>query len=149
MMQSSTRNDITKFIGDATGIENFYGDKDITTRLAKSINQLILSDEQIQYNLTNKNMTEEQSKIAAVEDYKYITKKNDNISYEQMVNELTSNYANVLKYYEYYQFKRGIFRCSSVSYDNVTDRVNVIKSEVYFELDVNNDSRYYDYRRRI
>ena len=29
------------------------------------------------------------------------------------------------------------------------NRVNVIKSEIYFELDVNNDSRYYDYRRRI
>lgn len=130
MKQSSTRNDITNVISEASGIENFYGDKDITAKLAKSINTLILTDEQIEYNQNNKNMSPEESKASAVENYKYITKTNENITYKEMVNKLTNyNNGNILKYYEYQQFKKGIFECSGVSYDDVTGRVIDIKFE--------------------
>ncbi|MBR0427504.1 MAG: hypothetical protein IJK18_04835 [Clostridia bacterium] len=133
--QSSTRNDITKIISNVTGIEDFYGDKDIATKLAKSINTLILSDEQIQYNLTNKKMTEEESKASAVANYKYITKNNQNITYKQMVDNLTGNNGNILKYYEYYQFKTGIFKCTNTVIDDVTERVVKIDFEFTGELE--------------
>lgn len=135
MIQSSTRNDILRIITEATGIQNFYGNgkgnaDQITTRLAKSIDALILSEEQLEYNKNNKNMTYDESKLAAVNDFKFITKmdkiNNQDIDYTKMVQYLTNSNSSILKYYEYYQFKRGIFKCSNISYDDVTGRVSEI-----------------------
>ena len=132
MVQSTTRNDITNIITEATGVENFYRDSDTTAKLAKSINTLILSDSQIQYNRDNRNMTEEESKSSAVENYKYITKSKENLSYTQMVDILKGNNGNILKYYEYIQFKKGIFKCKDITdndYDQASGRVKLIQFE--------------------
>lgn len=134
MVQSSTRNDILRIINEASGIQNFYGDADTTTRLAKSIESLILSNSQLEYNQNNKNMNFDQSKMVAVEDFKFITKMDkingQDINYTKMVKYLTDSSSSILKYYEYYQFKRGIFKCSNISYDDVTGRVTEI--DFYF-----------------
>lgn len=48
--------------------------------------------------------------------------------YSNMQRKLTND-ASIMKYYEYYQFKRGIFKCTStdITYDQSTGRVSTIK----------------------
>lgn len=126
MEQSSTRNDILNFISQATGIETHYRNATTATKLAKSVNSLILSKQQIEYNENARNMTEEQSKKTAVDAYKSIIGSNENINYDDMVRNLTGSTGDIMKYYEYYQFKRGIFECTGITYDNVNNRVSTI-----------------------
>ena len=76
MVQSATINNITNIIKDVTGIEKVYGNSNTSTKLAKSIGSLILTAEQIDYNEKYKNMSEEKSKLSAVENYKAIIKSN-------------------------------------------------------------------------
>lgn len=132
MEQSSTINNITNIIKNATGVETFYGNSSETTKLAKSIGSLILTSEQITYNENNRHMSPEQSKLSAVEAYKAIIKSDENITYEEMIKRLTGSESNILKYYEFYQFKRGIFKCRNISdnnYDNVSGRIKLIEFE--------------------
>lgn len=126
MEQSTSKNDILNFIKTATSIETHYRNSTTASKLAKSINSLILSKQQIEYNKTARNMTEEQSKRSAVDNYKAIIGSETDITYENMVNELTSSSGDIMKYYEYYQFKKGIFECTGITYDNVNSRVNSI-----------------------
>ena len=49
--------------------------------------------------------------------------------YSNMQRKININDADVMKYYEYYQFKKGIFKCEStdITYDQPTGRVSTIK----------------------
>ena len=131
---------ITNIINMAQNIEDNYGSSNAASKLAKSIDSLILSDTQLEYNRNMRHMTDIQSKIYAIESFNKLTdgekiedyKDNDlkvEQNYNKMVNYL-KNTANIMAYYEYYQFKRGIFRCTGVTYDdNTTGRVSSISFE--------------------
>ena len=84
-------------------------------------------------------MTKTQSMINAIETFNRLTdgEKVDNYKnksdeqikniYNNMVDNLKNN-SNIFAYYEYYQFKRGIFECekNDITYDNISGRVSSI-----------------------
>ena len=141
---------IENFIQKATGIEEKFGGKDKAEKLAKNIGSLILTQQQIDYNRSI--MSETESKRQALAEYISIvgddypitsesikpkvnpeenvvwnnSKDTNNINrlYDSMVYKLTHG-ENIMKYYEYYQFKKGIFECTStdITYDQPTGRV--------------------------
>ena len=138
--QSETENTIIEQIfNEAIRIENIYRGSDYATKLAKSINSLILSERQFEYNRENKKMSDIQSKAASVITFNKIVGNNSSLAidfddtneseikqaYKDMIKLITEE-ASIMKYYEYYQFKRGIFKCTNVSYDNITGRVSEI-----------------------
>ena len=147
MEQSTVRNDITAIIKEATKIETFYRDSTTASKLAKSINTLILSKEQLEYNYKYREMPYIQSKTNAIMTYNRIVGNSENQieyksedidynqgtgvekyvndKYEELINTLKDK-ANVMKYYEYYQFKKGIFECTKIEYDSVSNRVKTI-----------------------
>lgn len=146
--QSSTRNTITNIITQMTGIEQFYGNPDTTAKLAKNIDSLILSQAQIEYTV-RKGGTELGAQKSAVEKYNSIVSKageetidlNDQrttivngktqlLTYKKMKDMLLSR-ANIKQYYEYYQFKRGYFKClsDSITYNDTTGRISTITFE--------------------
>ena len=129
---------IQNLINKSQDIENAYGSSNAATKIAKSINSIILSDTQLAYNRNVKNMTDTQSMINAIETFNRLTdgEKIDNYKnvsdsqvkmvYDAMVVNL-KNAANIMAYYEYYQFKRGIFKCEeNMTYDNISGRVSSI-----------------------
>lgn len=131
---------IDNFIQKATDIEEKFGGKDKAEKLAKNIGSLILTQQQIDYNSSI--MSETESKRQALAEYISIVGddypitsesikpkvSNDatNIDdlYKGMVNKLEQD-GMVMKYYEYYQFKKGIFKCENkdIIYDQATGRV--------------------------
>lgn len=145
-----SNNGIENFIQKATGIEEKFGGKDKAEKLAKNIGSLILTQQQMEYNSSI--MSETESKRQALAEYISIvgddypitsesikpkvnpeenvvwnnSKDTNNINrlYDSMVNNLTKN-GDIMKYYEYYQFKKGIFECTStdITYDQPTGRV--------------------------
>ena len=132
IVQSEVSNRIQNIISTASGITKFYRNENTASKLAKSINSLILYDQhgnpnaQLQYNMNVKKMTEEESKAAALSTYKSITSDNTVKTYEEMINKV-KNTANIFQYYEYSQFKKGIFKCTAIEYDDeVTGRVKTI-----------------------
>ncbi len=147
MVQSSVRNDIIAIIEQATQIETFYRDSTTASKLAKSINTLILSKEQLEYNYKYREMPYIQSKTNAIMTYNRIVGNSENQieyksedidynqgtgvekyvndKYEELINTLKDK-ANVMKYYEYYQFKKGIFKCTNIEYDSTSNRVKTI-----------------------
>lgn len=138
--QSESENTIIEQIfNEAIRIENIYRGSDYATKLAKSINSLILSERQIEYNRENKKMSDIQSKATSVITFNRIVGNNSGLvidfddtneseiktAYKNMIKLITEE-ASIMKYYEYYQFKRGIFKCTNVSYDDITGRVSEI-----------------------
>lgn len=144
---------IENFIQNATRFERLFGGKDKAEKLAKNIGSLILTQQQMDYNNKVSKMSEEESKRQALAEYISIVgddntgqypitsesikpkvskgedSKNINKLYKEMVNKLLENGNDVMKYYEYYQFKKGIFKCEStdITYDQPTGRVSTIK----------------------
>ena len=148
--QSTTRNEIIEQIfNEAVRIEDIYRGSAIATKLAKSVNSLILDQNQLDYNYNNKQMSYIQSKTNSIMTYNSIVDAKDKIEYniEGMDANLINNYvenkykemytklineASVMKYYEFYQFKRGIFKCKNITdnnYDKVSGRINLIEFE--------------------
>lgn len=145
---------IENFIQKATGIEEKFGGKDKAEKLAKNIGSLILTQQQMEYNNKISKMSEIESKRQALAEYISIVGENNELGitsdaikpkvnpeesvhtnndndtkninrlYDSMVNNLTIN-GDIMKYYEYYQFKKGIFECTSadITYDQPTGRV--------------------------
>lgn len=144
---------IENFIQNATRFERLFGGKDKAEKLAKNIGSLILTQQQMDYNYNISKMSEEESKRQALAEYISIVgddytvqnpitsesikpkvskgedSKNINKLYKEMVDKLLENGNDVMKYYEYYQFKKGIFKCEStdITYDQPTGRVSTIK----------------------
>ena len=57
-------------------------------------------------------------------------------NYSQLVNYIGTNGTKIYQYYEYYQFKKAIFKCTSIKYDGddstdtaKTGRVKYLKFE--------------------
>ena len=120
---------IENIIEKATNIEKHYGSVEQTTQLAKSINALVLSQDQFNINL-EKGITVEKSKEIALDKY-YSIRKNKPNTYEAMCDELLGKNGDtsVMMYYEYYQFKKAIFKCTKIEYDDITGRVKLIEFE--------------------
>lgn len=139
-----SNNGIENFIQKATGIEEKFGGKDKAEKLAKNIGSLILTQQQMEYNSSI--MSETESKRQALAQYISIVGEDNDLNitsdsikpketsdsdnqniktlYKNMTDKLTK-YDDVMKYYEYYQFKKGIFECTStdITYDQPTGRV--------------------------
>lgn len=124
--QSSTKNQIEQIITTALGIEKVYGNTDAATQIAKSIDSLILSDEQIEYNANYRDMTEEQSKKVALDKFNSLTDGVQYDDYDTMKVALMGT-GNIMKYYEFYQFKRATFKCTDITYNATSGRVETIK----------------------
>lgn len=129
--QSGISNRIQNIISTVSNITKFYRNENTANKLAKSINSLILYDKngkpnaQLQYNIDVKGMTEEESREGALTTYKSITNDNTVKTYDEMVNKV-KNTASIYQYYEYSQFKKGIFECTGIEYDDATGRVRTI-----------------------
>lgn len=135
-----SNNGIENFIQKATDIEEKFGGKDKAEKLAKNIGSLILTQQQIDYNSSIMSETESKRQALAQyisivgDDYPITSESikpkvsNDatNIDdlYDKMITKLKTD-DRVMKYYEYYQFKKGIFECTStdITYDQPTGRV--------------------------
>lgn len=129
-IQSEAKNEIVgRIINEATAIENLYGNTQIVSKLAKSIDSLIIDKEKDKYQIEKimkqLNITEEDSAVdilraKSVEDYKKITNDKTDITYAQLENILLkgSQSISIKQYYEYYQFKRAVFDCDKIEYDN-------------------------------
>lgn len=131
---------IEKKIEDAKNTLGIQGD-DIASKLAKNINSIFKTKEQVQseatkynsedavYNLMantynqctgNSTMTSQDAKN------KLVIKKDASGNYTN--SNQYYNYANML--YEYMQFKRGQFKCTDLQYDQATERVSSIKFNI-------------------
>ena len=144
--QSTARNEILEQIfNEAVRIEDIYKGRDIATKLAKSINSLVLSKEQLDYNYNQRHMSYSQSKANSVITYNNIVNEENKVEldttnmdtnlienyinnqYKIMINKII-NEASIMKYYEFYQFKRGIFKCdtNSIRYNASSGRIENI-----------------------
>lgn len=62
-----------------------------------------------------------------VQNYKTITGKTDNITFDDVKNNVLND-EKVYKYYEFYQFKKAKFECTNIEYDdNVSGRVSKLE----------------------
>ena len=110
------------------GIETLYGNADSATKLAKAIDTIYPSQQQIDNN-KSKGMTLENTWNEAKRTFNSYSSgkkieaadnKSEEISKEIKANHLT----NLYKYYEYVQFKKATFKCNKVEYDKAaTGRV--------------------------
>lgn len=122
--QSDTSNTLKGIIDVATEIEKKYGGVNAATKISRSIDSIFLSPKQIdidkqKYGLSDENILWEN----AIKKFNSITKGKKVEDQNQLMNYETDAY----KYYEYVQFKRGKFNCSSLEYDNATGRVKEMK----------------------
>ena len=126
--QSSTSNAFTNLITTALGITDIVGSEDAASDIAKSISSIVLSDTQLAYNRTSLNMSDEESYRSALNTYNSLTDGEQFDDYWEMVKAIYTN-DKILKYYEYYQFKKCEFECTGVTYDSVSNRVSTITFE--------------------
>ena len=131
--------EIDKFITAAEDTAAKFGGEKTTINLAKNIDSIVLSDAQFAYNL-NKGEDRIKSEQSAIGLYNSIVGLSSSLaktdyntrqgmdlkSYIQIKNSITGS-NNVLGYYEYYQFKKAIFKCDGITYDQNTNRVGTIK----------------------
>ena len=129
-------NKIKNLIDKSQDLEDAFGTQESATRIAKSIDSLILTTEQLNYNRDYKNMSYEKSKILAIETFNRLSSGQQYTDYQDHVEQTYTEMCNYLKgkgdimaYYEYYQFKRGVFKCVGITYDDVNGRVSSIKFE--------------------
>ena len=108
-------------------IETLYGNADSATKLAKAIDTIYPSQQQIDNN-KSKGMTLENTWNEAKRTFNSYSSgkkieapdnKSEEISKEIKEKHLT----NLYKYYEYVQFKKATFKCNKVEYDKATGRV--------------------------
>ena len=124
-IQSNTVNALSTVISEMQVIEDRYGGSDYATKIAKGIDGIFLSNEQLAQN-ESKGITREES-------WKTAIKKFNSYSNNLNVNNQSSLQAekeNAYKYYEYVQFKRAKFKCTSCIYDQSTSRI----SKMVFEF---------------
>lgn len=114
-------------------IENCGGNEAEVTNLAKKISSIFMSEDQIKEKAQRENVTEDTIKKEMLNEYnKYVSTKITNVNELILDNKKATNslYEAVCAYYEYMQFKRGIFECKTLKYDDTTGRV----SEITFEF---------------
>ncbi len=133
--QSGSNNILTGIIKEAQTIEDKYGGVTFASKLAKNYDSIFLSPTQVQQEIDNSNNTLDDRAVweRAKNKYNSIVLKNKVSS----ANELRPNGSRsieVLKYYEYMQFKRGVFKCTDLDYDKESGKVSKIKFEFDGEI---------------
>ena len=111
-------------------IETLYGNADSATKLAKAIDTIYPSQQQIENN-QRKGMTLENTWNEAKRTFNSYSSNSkitaaDNNS-TAIKSEIENHIVKLYKYYEYVQFKKATFRCDEVKYDNATGRVTKMK----------------------
>lgn len=106
--QSGVVNQLNTILNEVNQIETIYGGADRASKIAKIIGKI--------YDTTNTN--------EAIEKFNAISEFKVNNS-----NELNSEKNRVYSYYEYVQFKKAVFKCTKLTYDDVSGRVNEMKFE--------------------
>ena len=140
-IQNSTKNEIKNFIKEGLKCENDYGTEECISRIAKNINSIfkkidnsIPDDKQ----LVQKKMALEKfyeivpynirKNILGLTDITDWSNKNVvNNAYQELFDKKID--IDAYKYYEYIQFKRCIFKCNNMEYNNETSRIEVIDYE--------------------
>ena len=107
---SSTVNTFDEIIAEGARIERTYGSN--VSQISKLIS-LLFSDEV---------KNDENKKANAVKKFNSLSKTK-----VTNYNELLGYKNDIYKYYEYMQFKKGVFNCDNLTYDNSTGRVNNMK----------------------
>ncbi len=142
--QSDTDNKLVNVITSGLNIEDKYGSAQIAAKLAKSIDALIV-DSKDTYEIeriareqgVDVNKATEILKKKSVEDYKRIINDKTERSYDDIENILLKDGydgISIKKYYEFHQFKRAVFKCTSIEYDNDQGGTGRVKS-MTFEFD--------------
>ena len=125
--QSNAVNTFKDLINTASNIEETFGGNDRANRVAKNFDSIFLSDSQVEQEM-KKGFTEQQVWDNAIKKYNALTNKT--VTQNELKSEaLGSLRVQALQYYEYMQFKRGVFKCINLKYDNVTGRVSIIDFE--------------------
>ena len=154
-VNGNTRGQLTDIFSITDYVSTEYGSEDAAVNIAKSLSSIILSKDQLDYNLNSKsiNMSYADSYRVALGDYNSLTETDgtkywygtgseenydysDTVyaAYKKMVNAILED-DNILKYYEYYQFKKGIFECTNIEYDDTYGRVSLIEFEFTGEIE--------------
>ena len=123
-VQSSVKNDIENTINIASTIETQLGDEKTASKVARSMDALLRDDFSIDLNVQN---DEKKSRVELYNSiipngspFKITVNGTDyRTAYDVMQNKIKGS-NGILAYYEYYQFKKGIFKCSNVQYDDNT-----------------------------
>ena len=120
-------NDLANIIRQAQIIEDKYGGATYANKLAKNYDSLFLSDTQVTFEVGNSNNT-----ITADAVWEKAKNKFNSIVLKNKVSNITELIKNgtrskeILKYYEYMQFKRGVFECTNLVYDQDSGKVSNI-----------------------
>lgn len=127
-IQSGVRNDIESTINIASTIEAQLGDEKTASKVARSMDALLREDFSSDPNVQNdekKGRVElYNSIIPSGSPFKITVHGTDYVTaYNEMQNKIKGS-NGILAYYEYYQFKKGIFKCSDVQYDDSTTTGN-------------------------
>ena len=131
--QSKTVNQIANIISNGETNVKLYGNNNNASRLAKSISTLLAAEngETVRiyaerYTSGDLNRAKEMLKNEAIAKYKSIT--GEELTYNDLLAKIAGNEGNIKQYYEYYQFKKAIFKCdiNSITYDSISQRVNSI-----------------------
>ena len=135
-----------KDIFDTTEYISQFGSEEAAVDIAKSLSSILLSEDQLNYNASSSsknNMDYATSYATALGDYNSLTKgtkywygtgSDENYdyyptvyeAYEEMVEDVLKDNL-ILRYYEYYQFKKAIFECTNIEYDDTYGRVSKIE----------------------
>lgn len=121
--QSNAINTFKNLIDTANKIEEEFGGSDYASKISKNYDSIFLSPSQVKQEM-KKGYTESQVWDNARKKYNSLT-KNTVATKDQLLEKNDS----VLKYYEYMQFKRGVFKCRKLDYDNISGRVKTIEFE--------------------
>lgn len=113
-----------------SGIPN---DDTVANKVAKSIGSIFLTEDEIENKAKEKKYGSKDAVYQAmVNIYNSVTGLNENIDFAKnnLVVKKNANsnkyYVYACEFYEYMQFKRAIFECTNVSYDNESGRVEKI-----------------------
>ena len=120
--QSNTTNTFGEIISNMDKIATEqYGGTDYATKVAKGIDGIILSTEQLRQN-REQGIKDEDSKKAAVKKFNACSNKVKYSDYQTMINRQSNN---MYSCYEYMQFKRALFNSvsNSIEYDIPTGRI--------------------------
>ena len=146
MKQNSKENDIVNTITENLNCETAYGGEEVLSRIARNINAIF---KEIDSSLSpEKKLAQEKQVLKKfyeivpsdirtklnVSDDIYTSGKIDDGKVGKIYVDLTKNdrtpkrtiKTDAYKYYEYIQFKRSIFECDSMNYDNKTGRISEI-----------------------
>lgn len=129
--QSNAVNTFKDLIKKANDIEFTFGGNDCATKIAKNYDSIFLSDDQLkqQAGSDEAKILEAWKNAAAKFNAYSLNVKIDttNKTAKEISNQISDYSDQALEYYEYMQFKRGIFTCTNLIYDEkTTGRVSKI-----------------------